>query len=464
MTYEEAKHFIESESNSGCKLISKTYINNREKIEVKCKCGNTFDVAFTKFKSSNKRQCNDCSRKNRLLYSIDDVKEYIKARSDCELLSGEYVNVTENLLLLCKCGNTFEKSMETIRRTNKIQCRACSYKDVADKRGYSYEYIKNFIEVESDSGCKLLSKEYKDTESRLLIQCKCNNVFSTTFTTFRRDNKRQCDDCVGILWKHNRIKNYIENKSVSGCKLLSKNCKGVNNKIKIRCPCGNTFKTTLNNFKRQNKRKCDDCNSNLLDYGDVKQYIESNSNCKLLSTEYKGIDKRMKFLCECGEVFETSLNSFKHANKRQCYICGNATSSRERETLKYLKDKRINFLSEYSFSDCRNIHPLPFDFAIFNDDKEILFLIEIDGEQHYYPVNFGGCSDQIATKQHLKAKRNDRIKSRYCKSHNIPLLRIPYWEFKNIEKILEEWLCKFNLVIKPRSDVISQVNTTILKN
>jgi L-aspartate-alpha-decarboxylase len=35
---------------------------------------------------------------------------------------------------------------------------------------------------------------------------------------------------------------------------------------------------------------------------------------------------------------------------------------------------------------------------------------------------------------------NDKIKTNFCKENNINLLRIPYTEFKNIEKILEETL------------------------
>ena len=37
-------------------------------------------------------------------------------------------------------------------------------------------------------------------------------------------------------------------------------------------------------------------------------------------------------------------------------------------------------------------------------------------------------------------EKRDGIKNNYCKNNNIPLLRIPYWEFNNIEKILENTL------------------------
>lgn len=43
--------------------------------------------------------------------------------------------------------------------------------------------------------------------------------------------------------------------------------------------------------------------------------------------------------------------------------------------------------------------------------------------------------------QFLKVKENDKIKDEYCKNNNIKLIRIPYWEFNNIESILQQQIC-----------------------
>ena len=52
---------------------------------------------------------------------------------------------------------------------------------------------------------------------------------------------------------------------------------------------------------------------------------------------------------------------------------------------------------------------------------------------------FGGLKKLLYTQQ------NDKIKNEYCKNNNIRLIRIPYYEINNIEKILYEYL--FNLPI-----------------
>ena len=58
-----------------------------------------------------------------------------------------------------------------------------------------------------------------------------------------------------------------------------------------------------------------------------------------------------------------------------------------------LKNYGMNFKMEYIFPDLRspNGRPLRFDFAVFDDDGNIDFLIEYQGKQHYEPSSkFGG--------------------------------------------------------------------------
>lgn len=90
-----------------------------------------------------------------------------------------------------------------------------------------------------------------------------------------------------------------------------------------------------------------------------------------------------------------------------------------------LKSAGLVFREEYSFKDLVSLtgRPLRFDFAVFDDEGEIDFLIEFQGIQHYEPKEkFGGI-------QGLKKQQyNDMQKRVYCKKHNIPLVIIPYWD------------------------------------
>ena len=86
-----------------------------------------------------------------------------------------------------------------------------------------------------------------------------------------------------------------------------------------------------------------------------------------------------------------------------------------------LKNNHVDYIKQYSFSECRNTYKLKFDFAIF-DRNELKCLIEYDGLQHYRPIEFFGGQSAFE-----KARARDEIKDKYCKQNNILLIRIPYY-------------------------------------
>lgn len=71
---------------------------------------------------------------------------------------------------------------------------------------------------------------------------------------------------------------------------------------------------------------------------------------------------------------------------------------------------------------------LRFDFYL----SDYNILIEYNGKQHYYSIPYFGGEDTLK-----RQKVNDAIKEKYCQDNNIKLIRIPYWDFNNIESILE---------------------------
>lgn len=127
-----------------------------------------------------------------------------------------------------------------------------------------------------------------------------------------------------------------------------------------------------------------------------------------------------KCKCDCGNI--TSIYSSNLINGIT-KSCGCIRSSYGEEQIeKILIENNINYCKEYTFSDLHtNNVPLRFDFAIFNKQHQLIQLIEYDGKQHYIPVEkFGG------EKAFNHMKLNDERKNKYCKEHNIKLVRIPY--------------------------------------
>ena len=70
--------------------------------------------------------------------------------------------------------------------------------------------------------------------------------------------------------------------------------------------------------------------------------------------------------------------------------------------------------------------------------------IEYDGQQHYEPARFYGSNKEKNEEELRKIQERDKIKNKYCEENHINLLRIPYWETKNIETIINNYLQRLN--------------------
>lgn len=90
-----------------------------------------------------------------------------------------------------------------------------------------------------------------------------------------------------------------------------------------------------------------------------------------------------------------------------------------------LTNAGLSFQEEYSFDGLVSSsgRPLRFDFAVFDDEGNIDFLIEYQGSQHYVAKDkFGGMAGL------RKQQYNDMQKRVYCRDHDLTLVIIPYWD------------------------------------
>ena len=75
LSYEEVKEYIESK---GCKLISEEYVNNETELEVKCPCSKTYFVMFRDFKSKKRYKCPTCNKRPN--YTYEEVKLFVEGK------------------------------------------------------------------------------------------------------------------------------------------------------------------------------------------------------------------------------------------------------------------------------------------------------------------------------------------------------------------------------------------------
>lgn len=290
-------------------------------------------------------------------------------------------------------GDKFDYSLSQFdgwKRKVKIKCNACDFIN----EQLPCNHLKG-------SGCRkcnynqLPQNQARNHESYEALALKVHGDKFTILT--RYVNKRtkiqiQCNQCNHVFSK--RPDGYL---AASGCpKCIAKE----NSKSQV---------TPVEIFER----KCSQLHKNRYEY----------------FQDYRGGRHQIKIKCKVHN-FVFSQSGSAHFNKKQgCKICSN--SKGEDLVRKALENLGVEFEPEKRFPDCRNRYPLPFDFYLpaFNA------CIEYDGELHYFiPPGFGG-------EARLKLRNAvDKKKDEYCKSNNIQLLRIPYWEKKNAMKLIVEFL------------------------
>lgn len=60
----------------------------------------------------------------------------------------------------------------------------------------------------------------------------------------------------------------------------------------------------------------------------VKQWVDDNSECELLSDEYKNAKTKLKFKCKCGKEFERTWSDFSRDKFHLCKSCSNTVEVR----------------------------------------------------------------------------------------------------------------------------------------
>lgn len=190
------------------------------------------------------------------------------------------------------------------------------------------------------------------------------------------------------------------------------------------CDCGNLCEVSGNNLRTGHTQSCG-CRKQVVcsEIGKKQNIIDETNNVygKLTVLSFEKIDNHnamWKCKCECGNEI---IVSGTHLRSGHTISCGCVKSVGEMKINKILTENKINYSTQYTVF-INNAY-YRFDYGIFDNNNQLIRLIEFDGEQHFQQNNF---YDYETT------HRNDLIKNQYCKDNNILLVRIPYWERDNL--------------------------------
>lgn len=137
-----------------------------------------------------------------------------------------------------------------------------------------------------------------------------------------------------------------------------------------------------------------------------------------------------KCKCDCGHknIVYVSQSNLKSG---QVLSCGCLLSKGESLIKQILDDCKISYETQKTFKDCINPKTntkLRFDFYL----PDYNTCIEYDGIQHF---SYKTGNNSWNNKENFEATiERDSFKNKYCKEHNINIIRIPYTDFDKISK------------------------------
>jgi hypothetical protein len=346
---------------------------------------------------------------------------------------GEYNgNKTKILMKHNVCNNEFYITPDSFLHGRG--CHICSRIRSTEKRTKTHEFYCNEVYNLVKDEYIVLDK-YLNAHTKILMRHNTcgyewyvlpNNILS---------GKRCPKCCKTFPYTNDSIKEKIYNIVGNEYSVMGNYC-GMNNKTLMKHNiCQHEWGVTLAHFINGGTR-CPKCFGNT-PY--TKETFKEKMH-ELVKDEYELIsdcrNNRDKIKIRhniCKYEWEVSPASF--LSGRRCPECN--ASRGEKKIKKILDYNNINYQPQYTFDDLMSNlgNLLRFDFGILNKNNDLEHLIEYNGEQHYEWFPTWMTKEKYETIQY-----HDKLKYNYCENNDIPLLRIPYWDFDNVENILEEYI------------------------
>jgi very-short-patch-repair endonuclease len=343
---------------------------------------------------------------------------------------------------------TFKFTQKYFNHINRRQgCPLCAGK-------YSYDYKEFINRANKIHNFKYdyshLQEDYKDNKTKVRIVCKEHGTFIQSPNSHLRGDG--CNSCVrrdfstveSFINESNKVHN--SKYDYSKVSLVS-----IKSDVIIICPDhGDYTQNAYVHLTGSGCRKCSECEKytqkSVIDkfkeiHGDKYDYSLVN---------FKSIREKVEIICKKHGSF--LQDPFSHYQNQGCPKC--RSSKGEERIIKCLVDNKIQFEYQKKFEGLKNKNYLPIDFYL----PDYNLCIEYDGKQHFEMVEAWGGLESFEI-----LKENDSKKDFFCQSEKKNLLRIPYYDFNNIESIIDDFLDKlpkklvFNYRLPKKSDNFSEV-------
>lgn len=355
------------------------------------------------------------------------IKNYL-LKNGCEILGGEdeYDSGKDQLIIKLKCGHVEKKSGNNILRNKTLMCMKC--------KNIKQESIDDIRKIFYEKGCELISSNYISSESHLEILFSCGHIGKRSFYEFKNSSTSLCKKCAGA--ERYTLDDVILKLNDSDYKYFGGDYFSNESKLILLDSFGYKYSASLSSVLVISKKREKGTQAQLEKFSssnpftleNIKNWININQKSyNLIDGFYKNAhSKTIVLKCSyCEKEWKSNWNNLNSG--KSCPFC--QVTEGEGVIMRVLNNLSIKYVYQAKFKELRHKNILSIDFYL----PDYNICIEYNGKQHYEPVEFFG-----GKKNFNEQRKRDKIKEKYCKENNIPLLVIPYWEFDNIEKILEE--------------------------
>ena len=258
-------------------------------------------------------------------------------------------------------------------------------------------------------------------------QCSCGKIKEVSLYSIKSGSSKSCGHQRRVDFAANNpnpVKNEIGNKY--GRLLVVERAKKEGDTRaywKCKCDCGNEIIVSGKQLRSGNTTSCGCYRAELLRERKLKESgVKIGNTYGYLTVIQKGdiINHHQHWICRCrcGNLVDIITGEL---NRRNMPSCGCIVSKGESIITNILQEHHINFKRQYSFNDLYiNTGKAKFDFAILDENDNLLKLIEYHGYQHYDINDNWYCGE------------SDKKKQKYCQQHNIELIEIPYTDFDKL--------------------------------
>lgn len=466
MTKDEVNNLI----SKWITLEDPVYMGNNIPHNWKCKCGEIIEGRiWVNIRRRGSTQCRRCrlkkiTDKHIIFVSNTGGYEYIKSylKGDT-LMNGKIAKSPSIRVKHLYCGSEYDINVSLFN--NKKGCSKCCQKyensfayhievELGEPLDKYWDFEKNTVNP---------YHIYKNSAKKVWIKCTSGkhihtyNVYTYSFVKGHRCNKcvNKNEDMITSFAQYhidNTDKGFLEKywdwdkNTLNPWEISPKGSKD------IWVKCQNEEINKLNRLMKKDYHGAYKTNTTAFTNGSRCPYCNtfaSKKVHKLDSFGYHNFDKVMswhpdndispfrvarnserkyKFVChECNYTWNAMLSNISKG--KWCPKC--ASSKGEKRIKVWLDMNNIKYINDQPYfkdllSDKGNqLRP---DFIL----PDYRIWIEYDGEFHYRKMY---DEDEYKT-----LKIHDKRKDEYAKKHGWKLIRIPYWEFDNIENILEKGL------------------------